>query len=146
MKVHGCHCVRGYLVFVLVFSALSGCALSYKTPDYPISEMAVIIAANDELGIVSVDELRTCLPGNGGRRSVAMLPGEHVIVVQHRRNGYIAEGSLTVDVQAGRRYVLKSASRGYHVVFWIEELSMETGRFSRGLPRGCLRPILYVNA
>jgi hypothetical protein len=84
--------------------------------------MAVLTTSSDELAILSVDGLRTPSLRLIDRRQVALAPGEHVVMVRHSRNGNIAEGSLTVAVQAGRRYALESASRGYHVGFWIEEI------------------------
>lgn len=125
MKEHVYRYVPVCLATMLISILASGCARTYKAPECPASEMAVIMAGSDDLAIVAVDELRTSLMRDSGRAQVAVLPGEHVIVVQHKRNGSVAEGSLTVDVRAGRTYRVKSVSKGYIVKFWIEEVPMK---------------------
>jgi hypothetical protein len=114
-----------------MLSALTaaGCAHQYKAPDRPPAELAVLTTNSDELAVVSVDGRRTSLLRGTGCKEVAMLPGAHEVVVQHKRNGHIAEGTLSIDAKAGDRYVLKSESKGYHVGFWIEKVSRPTDTF-----------------
>ena len=108
---------------LLVLSLLVGCAQQYRKPDGPRSEMAILTVSSNELAIVSVDKHRTSLLRGTGRKEVIMLPGKHVVVVQRKQGGHIAEARLTIDAEAGDRFVLRSTSRGYRVEFRIEKLA-----------------------
>jgi hypothetical protein len=120
------HPVAACHLIALVAALVSGCTPDYQAPNLPASKLAVIVAGTDELAVLSVDGQRTSVLPETGCPQVAVLPGEHVIGVRHKRNGAFAEGTLTVDFKAGRRYVLKSAFRGYGVTFWMEEEPRET--------------------
>jgi hypothetical protein len=129
-----------------IFLSLSmmGCA-SYRAPKD--KNVATLTSSVKILGITSVDGHSVCsVIRVEGVREVRLSPGKHRVHVIVLLGGYYAEGDLWFIAAPWGDYELHYSRKKMRVAFWIEELSIETGRFSQGLPRGCLRPILYVTA
>ena len=114
--------VTGRCIFVMCFAvALCGCAERYKTPERPRAELAVVTTESRETSVLGVDGLSTYTRlTDMGREEVLLTPAAHVLKVRRKKNGMIAEGQIEVDVEAGRRYILRTRSQGYRVLFWLE--------------------------
>jgi len=119
--------IKACWTFVLVWMVLSGCAPTYRAPELPTSEVATVTAGSDELAVIAVDDVRISRRPQGGAREVTVAPGQHTITVRRTKNGYVAEGPLTVDFESGARYILRSTSQGYGVSFWLEKQPAEPG-------------------
>ena len=113
------HAIRVGLLAVCFTALACSCAPEYVPPSEPTA-IALLVADNDKLRILSIDGLSTSAAfQEDGCKEVTVRPGEHTVVVRHSRNGAMAQVELNIDVAAGRRYVLKSRSEGYHTAFLV---------------------------
>lgn len=52
---------------------------------------------------------------------IYLMPGNHVIGIEYRHKGMVAEKKLTIAVKAGRQYFVHDKVFGYGVDLWITE-------------------------
>jgi len=66
--------------------------------------------------------------------SALVEPGRHYITVRYDYFATRAYGSLWLDAEAGRNYLIKMAIKGYAIIFWI--IDEDTGDVVGGIPGG----------
>lgn len=118
-------CLLGAFIVI----AAIGCGTSYRAPDLPMAQLAVVVAGANETSILAVDGLSTYNRlSYAGKSQVLLTSGKHILRVRRAKNSLVAEGDIEVCVEAGQHYVIRTKSEGYGVRFWLEsETTEDTG-------------------